>query len=208
MQGIIGKKVGMIQIFGKEGEFIPVTVIEAGPCPIVQIKTEEKEGYNALQLAFGQKRKSLFNKSLAGHFEKVKVEPKRVLNEFRMEKMDKQFKEGQEIKVNLFSVGEKVDISGISKGLGFQGGVRRHKFRGGPKTHGQSDRLRAPGSVGASSYPSRTYKGQRMAGKMGNERVTVSNLEVVGVDVEKNILMIKGAVPGKKNSILLIKKTK
>jgi len=208
MEGIIGKKVGMIQIFGKEGEFIPATVIEVGPCPIVQIKTAAKEGYNALQLAFGQKRKSLFNKPLTGHFEKVKVEPKRVLKEFRVEKIDTRLEIGQEIKVDLFSVGEKVDITGTSKGLGFQGVVRRHKFKGGPKTHGQSDRLRAPGSVGASSYPSRTFKGQKMAGRMGDERVTVSNLEVVGVDVEKNILMIKGAVPGKKNSILLIKKTK
>jgi len=208
MEGIIGRKVGMTQIFGKEGEFIPVTVIQADPCPIVQIKTKEKEGYDALQLAFGIKRKSLFNKPITGHFEKAKVEPKRVLKEFREDKFDKQFEIGQEIKVDLFSVGEKVDITGTSKGLGFQGVVRRHKFRGGPTTHGQSDRVRAPGSVGSSSYPSRTFKGQRMAGRMGNERVTVRNLEVVGVEAEKNILLVKGAVPGKKNSILLIKKLK
>jgi large subunit ribosomal protein L3 len=208
MEGIIGKKVGMTQIFGKGGEVIPVTVIQADPCPIVQIKTKEKEGYNALQLAFGYKRKSLFNKPISGHFEKAKVEPKRVLKEFRINESNKQFELSQEIKVDLFSVGEKVDITGISKGLGFQGVVRRHKFRGGPKTHGQSDRLRAPGSIGSSSYPSRTFKGQRMAGRMGNERVTVRNLEVVGVDAEKNILLVEGAVPGKKNSILLIKKLK
>jgi len=208
MEGIIGKKMGMTQIFGKEGEFISVTVIEAGPCPIVRTKTMGKEGYNALQLAFGQKRKSLFNKPLTGHFEKAKVEPKRVLKEFRVEKIDTRLEIGQEIKVDLFSVGEKVDITGTSKGLGFQGVVRRHKFKGGPKTHGQSDRLRAPGSVGASSFPSRTFKGQKMAGRMGDERVTVSNLEVVGVDVEKNTLVVRGAVPGKKNSILMIKKTK
>lgn len=208
MEGIIGRKAGMTQIFGKEGEFIPVTVIEAGPCPIVQVKTAGKEGYNALQLAFGQKRRTLLNKPTTGHFEKVKVEPKRFLREFRLAKLDKQLEPGKEIKVDLFAVGEKVDVTGISKGLGFQGVVRRHKFRGGPKTHGQSDRERAPGSVGASSYPSRTYKGQRMGGRMGGERVTVSNLEVVGVDLEKNILLIRGAVPGKKNAILLVKKTK
>lgn len=208
MEGVIGRKVGMTQFFDKEGEFIPVTVIEVTPCPIVQIKTAEKEGYNALQLSSGQKRKSLFNKPLSGHFEKAKVEPKRILKEFRLEKIDEKLELGKEIKADLFSAGERVDITGISKGLGFQGGVRRYKFSGGPKTHGQSDRLRAPGSVGASSYPSRTYKGQRMAGRMGNQRVTVSNLEVVEVDMEKNLLVIKGAVPGKKNSILLIKKSK
>jgi len=208
MEGIIGRKAGMTQIFGKEGEFIPVTVIEAGPCPIAQVKTVEKEGYLALQLAFGQKRKTLFNKPTTGHFEKAKIEPKRFLREFRVVKLDKQLEPGKEIKVDLFTVGEKVDVTGISKGLGFQGVVRRHKFRGGPKTHGQSDRERAPGSVGSSSYPSRTYKGQRMGGRMGGERVTVSNLEVVGVDLEKNILLIRGAVPGKKNAILLVKKTK
>jgi len=208
MEGIIGRKAGMTQIFGKEGEFIPVTVIEAGPCPIAQVKTAQKEGYNALQLAFGQKRKTLFNKPTVGHFEKTKIEPKRFLREFRLAKLDKQLEPGKEIKVDLFTVGEKVDVTGISKGLGFQGVVRRHKFRGGPKTHGQSDRLRAPGSIGSSSFPSRTYKGQRMAGRMGNERVTVLNLEVVGVDLEKNILLIRGAVPGKKNAILLVKKSK
>lgn len=208
MEGIIGRKAGMTQIFGKEGEFIPVTVIEAGPCPIAQVKTAQKEGYNALQLAFGQKRKTLFNKPSIGHFEKAKIEPKRFLREFRTDKPDKQLEPGKEIKVDLFTVGEKVDVTGISKGLGFQGVVRRHKFRGGPKTHGQSDRLRAPGSIGSSSYPSRTYKGQRMAGRMGNERVTVCNLEVVGVDLEKNMLLVRGAVPGKKNAILLVKKSK
>ncbi len=208
MQGIIGRKAGMTQIFGKEGEFIPVTVVEAGPCPVAQVKTAEKEGYNALQLAFGSKRKTLINKPTAGHFDKAKLEPRRFLREFRMEKGDKVTEQGTEVKVDLFIVGDKVDVTGVSKGLGFQGVVRRHKFRGGPKTHGQSDRLRAPGSVGSSSYPSRTYKGQRMGGRMGGARVTVSNLEVVGVDAEKNILLIRGAVPGKKNAILLVKKAK
>jgi len=205
MKGIIGKKIGMTRIFNQVGQVIPVTVIEAGPCPVVQVKTEDKEGYNAIQLGFGEKRKSLFVLPLLGHFNKAKVGPKRILREIRTDQVDK-FKVGQELKVDVFSVGEKVNVTGISKGLGFQGGVRKHKFHGGPKTHGQSDRLRAPGSIGSSSFPSRVFKGQRMAGRMGGERVTIRNLQVVGVDVEKNLLLLKGAVPGKRNSYLAIKK--
>jgi len=205
MKGIIGKKIGMTRIFNQVGQVIPVTVIEAGPCPVVQLKTEDKEGYNAIQLGFGEKRKSLFVLPLLGHFNKAKVGPKRILREIRTDQVDK-FNVGQELKVDVFSVGEKVNVTGISKGLGFQGGVRRHKFHGGPKTHGQSDRLRAPGSIGSSSFPSRVFKGQRMAGRMGGERVTIRNLQVVGVDVEKNLLLLKGAVPGKRNSYLAIKK--
>lgn len=205
MKGIIGKKIGMTRIFNQVGQVIPVTVIEAGPCPVVQVKTEDKEGYNAIQLGFGEKRKSLFVLPLLGHFNKAKVGPKRILREIRTDQVDK-FEVGQELKVDVFSVGEKVNVTGISKGLGFQGGVRRHKFHGGPKTHGQSDRLRAPGSIGSSSFPSRVFKGQRMAGRMGRERVTIRNLQVVGVDVEKNLLLLKGAVPGKRNSYLAIKK--
>jgi len=205
MKGIIGKKIGMTRIFNQVGQVIPVTVIEAGPCPVVQVKTKDKEGYNAIQLGFGEKRKSLFVLPLLGHFNKAKVGPKRILREIRTDQVDK-FKVGQELKVDVFSVGEKVNVTGISKGLGFQGGVRKHKFHGGPKTHGQSDRLRAPGSIGSSSFPSRVFKGQRMAGRMGGERVTIRNLQVVGVDVEKNLLLLKGAVPGKRNSYLAIKK--
>ena len=205
MKGIIGKKIGMTRIFNQVGQVIPVTVIEAGPCPVVQVKTEDKEGYNAIQLGFGEKRKSLFVLPLLGHFNKAKVGPKRILREIRTDQVDK-FKVGQELKVDVFSVGEKVNVTGISKGLGFQGGVRKHKFHGGPKTHGQSDRLRAPGSIGSSSFPSRVFKGQRMAGRMGGERVTIRNLQVVGVDVEKNLLLLRGAVPGKRNSYLAIKK--
>ncbi len=205
MKGIIGKKIGMTRIFNQVGQVIPVTVIEAGPCPVVQVKTEDKEGYNAIQLGFGEKRKSLFVLPLLGHFNKARVGPKRILREIRTDQVDK-FKVGQELKVDVFSVGEKVNVTGISKGLGFQGGVRKHKFHGGPKTHGQSDRLRAPGSIGSSSFPSRVFKGQRMAGRMGGERVTIRNLQVVGVDVEKNLLLLKGAVPGKRNSYLAIKK--
>jgi large subunit ribosomal protein L3 len=169
------------------------------------VKTKDREGYDAVQLGFGEKRKKLVTQPLMGHFAKAKLEPKRVLREMRTDRTDK-FEVGQELKVDLFTVGEKVSVTGISKGLGFQGGVRRHKFHGGPKSHGQSDRLRAPGSIGGSSYPSRVFKGQRMAGRMGGARFTVRNLEVVGVDSEKNLLLLKGAVPGKRNSYLAIKR--
>ncbi|MGB7062666.1 MAG: 50S ribosomal protein L3 [Candidatus Zixiibacteriota bacterium] len=206
MEGIVGKKIGMTRVFNQEGQAIAVTVIEAGPCPVVQVKTKEREGYDAIQLGFGEKRKKLFTQPLLGHFIRAKVEPKRILKEMRTENSDK-FKTGQELKVDLFSVGEKVSVTGISKGLGFQGVVRRYKFRGGPKTHGQSDRLRAPGSIGGSSYPSRVFKGQRMPGRMGGEKLTIKNLEVVGVDAEKNLLLLKGAVPGKRNSYLTIRKS-
>lgn len=205
MEGIIGKKIGMTRVFNQEGQVIPVTIIEAGPCPVVQVKTQDKEGYDAIQLGFGEKRKKLFTLPLLGHFERAKVEPKRILREIKAVQVEK-FKVGQELKVDVFAAGEKVNVTGVSKGLGFQGGVRRHKFHGGPKTHGQSDRPRAPGSIGSSSYPSRVFKGQRMAGRMGGERVTVRNLEVVGMDREKNLLLVKGAVPGKRNSYLIIRK--
>jgi large subunit ribosomal protein L3 len=205
MEGIIGKKIGMTRIFDQEGEAIPVTVIQAGPCPVIQVKTEDRDGYSAVQVGFGEKRKKLVTLPLLGHFDKAKVEPKRILKEIRTDAAE-EFKAGQELKVDIFSVGDKVRVTGLSKGLGFQGGVRRHKFRGGPKTHGQSDRLRAPGSIGSSSYPSRVYKGQRMPGRMGRDKVTIKNLEVVGVDSERDLLLLKGAVPGKKNSYLTIRK--
>jgi large subunit ribosomal protein L3 len=205
MDGIIGKKIGMTRVFNEEGQAIPVTVIEAGPCPVLQVKTNDKDGYNAIQIGFGEKRKKLTTLPLLGHFEKAKVEPKRILKEIRKERVEK-LKVGQELKVDMFSVGEKVIVTGVSKGLGFQGGVRRHKFHGGPKTHGQSDRLRAPGSIGGSSFPSRVFKGHRMAGRMGGERVTIKNLEVVAVDTEKSLLLLRGAVPGKRNSYLTIRK--
>ena len=205
MQGIIGKKIGMTRIFSQEGRAIPVTVIQAGPCVVVQVKTQQKEGYDAVQIGFEEKRKKLVSLPLLGHFEKAKVEPRRVLREVRTEQVDK-FKVGQEIKVDIFSAGEKVKVTGTSKGLGFQGGVRRHGFHGGPKTHGQSDRLRAPGSIGSSSYPSRVFKGQKMPGRMGGEKVTTKNLEVVQVDLERNLLLVKGAVPGKINSYLTVRK--
>jgi large subunit ribosomal protein L3 len=204
MQGIIGKKIGMTRVFNQEGYSIPVTVIQAGPCPVVQVKSRDKDGYSACQLGFGGKRKSLFNLPLAGHLARAKVEP-RMLKEMRIKEGEKA-EVGQEVRVDILSVGDRVCVTGVSKGLGFQGGVRRHKFRGGPKTHGQSDRLRAPGSIGGSSFPSRVFKGQRMAGRMGGKKVTVRNLIVAGVDVEKNLLLVNGAVPGKRNSYLTIKK--
>jgi large subunit ribosomal protein L3 len=205
MEGIVGRKIGMSRIFNENGQAIPVTVIEAGPCLVVQIKTVAQDGYESVQLGFGQKRKSLFTQPLLGHFAKAKLEPKRILKEVRAAKIEG-MTVGQEVKVDIFSVGEKVKVTGISKGLGFQGTMRRHNFRGGPKTHGQSDRMRAPGSVGSSSYPSRTFKGQRMSGRMGGDKITIRNLVVVGVDLEKNMLLLKGAVPGKQNSYLTIRK--
>jgi len=207
MEGIIGRKIGMTRIFNSEGEVVPATVIEAGPCYVVQVKTKDKDGYEAVQLGFGEKRKSLFNKPISGHFTKAKIDPKRFLKEMRSKDIEK-LKLGQKIKLNIFSVGEKVDVTGISKGLGFQGSVRRYGFKGGPKSHGQSDRERAPGSIGASSFPSRVWKGQKMAGRMGGEIVTIKNLEIVEVDEKRNLLVVKGAVPGKKNSFLTMRKSK
>ncbi len=205
VKGVIGKKVGMTRIFDQAGNSVPVTVIEAGPCPVVQLKSNSESGYSGAQLGFGEKRKTLYTKSILGHFAKAKQEPKRFLKEFRLAKIEG-ISVGQEVKVDIFKPGERVDVSGISKGLGFQGGVRRHHFAGGPKSHGQSDRLRAPGSVGASSFPSRTFKGQKMAGRMGGARVTVKNLKVIDIDPQKNLLVLEGAVPGKRNSLLTIHK--
>lgn len=205
--GIIGRKIGMTKIFDTNGDIVPVTVIEAGPCPIVQVITKEKNGYQAIQIGFGGKKKKLVPKAMLGHFEKAKVEPKRFLREVKAV-IDDKIQVGQEVKVDIFHPGEKVDIIGISKGHGFQGGVRRHHFAGGPKSHGQSDRLRAPGSIGGSSFPSHTWKGQKMAGRMGGEQVTTKNLQIVDVDLQKNLLLIKGAVPGKKNSLVTVKKIK
>ncbi len=204
MKELIGVKLGMTRIFGKDGEAIPVSVIEAGPCVVVAKRTKEKHGYSALQVSSGQKRANLFNKPEAGYFKKAGIEPRRFLKEIGF---DGEPEIGSELKVDIFKKGEKVDITGISKGLGFQGVMRRHNFGGGPITHGQSDRQRAPGSVGASSYPSRTYPGQRMAGRMGRDKVTVLNLEVAQIITEQNLLLVKGAVPGKKGTFLKIRKT-
>jgi len=204
VSGIIGKKVGMTRIFNASGENIPVTVVEAGPCYVTQIKTEDNDGYEAVQLGFVEKRESLLNKPQLGHLKKSgKVLS--TLKEFKnINTAD--LSVGDTIDVSSFNVGDKVAVTGRSIGKGFQGGVKRHGFSGGPKTHGQSDRHRAPGSIGASSDPSRVWKGMRMAGHMGDRNVTVSNLVVVSVDKEKNLLLLKGAVPGSRNGILRIVK--
>ena len=206
MSGIIGKKVGMTSIFDENGKNIPVTVILAGPNYVTQVRTKEVDGYDAVQLGFDDKKEKNTPKALKGHFEKAGVSPKKRVIEFQ--DFEKEVKLGDEITVaDVFQEGEFVDVSGISKGKGFQGVVKRHGFRGvGQATHGQHNRLRAPGSIGASSDPSRVFKGMRMAGQMGNEKVTVQNLKVMKVIPEKNLLIVKGSVPGHKNAYLIIKK--
>lgn len=206
MIGLIGRKVGMTRLFGRNGESIPVTAILAGPCYVVQIKTEEKEGYRAVQLGGLERRKKLVKKPQLGHFAKAGVDPKAKLVEFRVKNTDL-YRQGQELKVDIFQEGDRVTVTGTSKGKGFTGGVKRWGFAGGPKTHGQSDRHRAPGSIGGASWPSRVWKGMKMAGRMGTERVTVRNLEVVKVDLEQNILLVKGPVPGARNGHLLVQRT-
>ncbi len=206
MTGIIGKKIGMSSIFGADGEQIPVTVIQAGPCKVVSVRTKDKDGYEALQLGFGDKKEKNVSKPVAGQYKKNNLTPAAVLKEFSFPGAE--YKIGDEIKADLFKEGEKIKVKGKSIGKGFQGVMKRHGFGGvGGTTHGQSDRLRAPGSIGASSYPSRVFKGQRMAGRKGYENVTVSNLKVVKVILEENLILVKGAVPGSINSYVeLIKK--
>ncbi|MGB9597530.1 MAG: 50S ribosomal protein L3 [Candidatus Poribacteria bacterium] len=202
--GILGRKVGMTRFFTETGEVLPVTVIEAGPCPIVQVKTKENDKYSAIQIGFGQKRDKLVKKPERGHFKKGRVQPVRVLREIRTDGMDISKIENP-ITVKIFAPGELVDVTGISKGKGFAGVVKRWHFRGGDATHG-AETHRAPGSIGASSFPSRVVKGLRMGGRMGGDRVTVQNLTVVKVDPNRNLLLIKGSVPGPNNGILMIKK--
>ncbi len=206
MSGIIGKKIGMSSVFNSDGESVPVTVILAGPCKIVSIRTKEKDGYEAVQLSFGQRKEKNVSKPVLGQYKKSSITPGFVLKEFKFPSVS-EFKIGDEIKVDLFKEGEKIKVSARSKGKGFQGVMRRHGFGGvGGTTHGQSDRLRAPGSIGASSYPSRVFKGQRMAGRTGYENVTVSNLKVIKILPEENIILVKGAVPGSINSYVELNK--
>ncbi len=200
-KGLLGKKIGMTQIFKKTGEIVPVTVIEAGPCVVVQKKTTETDGYNAIQLGFGEKREALVNKPLKGHYAKVEQKPLRYLREVRIDNAD-DYQVGQEIKADLFDAGEHVDVVGTSKGKGFAGGIKRHGFQRGPMAHG-SKYHRRPGSLGAKG-PARVFKGRRLPGRTGGERVTVQNLEVVRVDVERNILLVRGAIPGPKGSLIMI----
>jgi large subunit ribosomal protein L3 len=202
IQGYLGKKIGMSQVFDEAGRVIPVTVIEAGPCTVTQIKTKATDGYEAVQLGFGEVRRR--NKPLSGHLKASRLS--RYLREVKADDVT-QFQVGQRIGVDIFEPGERVDVIGRSKGQGFAGGVKRHGFAGGPRTHGQSDRTRAPGSIGAGTFPGRVIKGMKMAGHMGDCRVTVKNLEVVRVDAERNILLLKGGVPGAPNGLLLVRKT-
>jgi large subunit ribosomal protein L3 len=204
MKGILGKKVGMTQIVDEKGITIPVTVIEAGPCYVTQKKTREKDGYDAIQLGFGELREKSLNKPKAGHLKKSGSPPLQYLRELQVSDPEN-YEEGQKIDASIFAAGDVVDVIGTSKGKGFAGVVKRHGFRGGPKTHGQSDRWRASGSIGAGSTPGRVFKGTRMAGRMGNERVTVQNLKVALVDMERNLIAVKGAVPGSKNGLVLIR---
>jgi len=205
MSGLIGRKIGMTSIFDENGKNIPCTVIETGPCTVTQVRTEEVDGYNALQLGFDDKAEKHVTKAAAGHFKKAGVSAKRKVVEFRDFEGD--YKLGDTIGVDLFVEGEFVDIAANSKGKGFQGVVKRHGFAGvGQATHGQHNRLRAPGSIGAASYPARVFKGMKMAGRMGGDTVKVQNLRVLKIDTDKNLLIIKGSIPGAKNSTVIIEK--
>lgn len=205
MSGIIGKKVGMTSIFSANGKYIPCTVIEAGPCVVTQVKTLEKDGYASVQLGFEEKKEKHTSSAMQGHFKKASTTPKRKVVEFKHFETEKTL--GEVINVELFAEGDFVDVVGTSKGKGFQGVVKRHGFGGvGGSTHGQHDRQRAPGSLGASSWPSRVFKGMRMAGRTGGNRVKVQNLEVVKVIAEKNLLIVKGSIAGAKGSYVTIEK--
>lgn len=205
MAGLLGKKIGMTRIFDNNGNVVPVTVVEAGPCYVTQIKTKENDGYESVQLGYNQKKEKNITKSVLGHLKKNNVPAVRKLKEFTFFE-GKEVKPGDTVTVDIFAPGEFVKVKGLSKGRGFMGVVKRHGFRGGPKTHGQSDRLRAPGSLGQSSDPSRVYKGLKMGGQMGNKKVTVPELQIIKIDVDNNLLYIKGAVPGARNNYLEIHK--
>ena len=205
MSGLIGRKIGMTSLFDENGKNIPCTVIEAGPCVVTQVRTEEVDGYSALQIGFDDKKAKSSNKALDGHFKKAGTVAKKKVIEFQG--FDEEYKLGDQLNVEVFTEGEFVDVSATSKGKGFQGVVKRHGFAGvGQATHGQHNRLRAPGSIGAASYPARVFKGMRMAGRMGGKKVTVQNLRVLKVVSEKNLLVVKGAVPGHKNAYVIIQK--
>ena len=202
VQGLLGRKVGMTQIFADDGRVVPVTVIEAGPCYVTQLRTRERDGYEAVQIGYGAARR--LNGPEKGHLDKAKAPAVRHLRELRADGLEG-FEIGQKLDASLFKVGDLVDVVGTSKGKGFAGVVKRHHFRGGPRTHGQSDRHRAPGSSGSTTTPGRVLKGTRRAGQMGNARITVQNLQVVESDGERNLLLLRGAVPGARNGLLLIK---
>ena len=204
MPGLIGKKIGMTSIFSEEGKNIPCTILEVGPCKVTQVKTEEIDGYSAIQLGFADQKESRVSKAALGHFKKADSTPLKKLIEFPA---DTDVALGDVVNVDVFEEGDFVTVTGTSKGKGFQGVVKRHNFRGvGDATHGQHNRLRAPGSIGAASYPARVFKGMRMAGQMGNERIKVENLQVLRVLADKNMIVVKGAVPGANNSYIIIEK--
>jgi len=205
MPGLIGKKVGMTSLYGADGKNIPCTVIEAGPCVVTQVRTAEKDGYEAVQIAFDEKKEKNETKAMIGHFKKAKTTPKRMLVE--LSNFDNEVKLGDTVTVDIFEEDSWVDVVGTSKGKGFQGVVKRYNFKGvNDATHGQHNRLRAPGSLGASSYPSRVFKGMRMAGRTGGNRVKMLNLRVLKVMPEKNVILVKGSVPGAKGSYLILEK--
>ncbi len=205
MSGLLGKKIGMTSIFDKDGKNVPCTVIQAGPCIVTQVRRKETDGYEAIQLAFEEKKEKHTTKAMAGHFAKAKTTPKRYIAEFTRFEEKKHF--GDVLTVEVFQEGEFVDVVGTSKGKGFQGVVKRYNFRGvNDATHGQHNRMRAPGSIGASSYPSRVFKGMRMAGRMGGDRVKMINLKVMKIIPEKNVIVVKGAVPGPSNSLVIIER--
>ena len=201
LRGFLGKKIGMSQIFRDNGESVPVTVIQAGPCAVTQIKSKETDGYNAVQLGFGATKN--LNKPERGHLKNS--DPVKHLREVKADNLQ-DYSIGQQISVDIFDVGEKIDIIGTTKGKGFAGTMKRHGFGGGPRTHGQSDRGRAPGSIGGGTTPGKVYKGLKMSGHMGNERVTVKNLEIVKIDQDRNLLVVKGGVPGAPNGLLVIRR--
>ncbi|EHM09739.1 50S ribosomal protein L3, bacterial [Thermanaerovibrio velox DSM 12556] len=203
--GILGRKVGMTQVFDAEGKAVPVTVVEAGPCQVVEVRTMEKNGYSAVQLGFGEANPRKLSKPMKGYFAKNGVEPKRWLREFRVDE-GHGYEKGQEVRADLFSEGEVVDVIGVSKGKGYAGVMKRFNFGGGPASHGSSKFHRQPGSSGANSYPGHIFKGKTMPGRMGGERVTVKNLRVFAVDVENNLILLRGAIPGAKDGLVLIRK--
>lgn len=207
MKGLIGKKVGMTQLFDEDGNVVPVTLIEAGPCYVTQIRKPKKEGYSAVQLGFGEAKPKRLTGGQLGHLKRNDLPPLRYLREFRLKKAE-DLKEGDQLTVEVFTVGDRVDVIGISKGKGFAGGIKRHGFNAQPRTHGQSDRHRAPGSQGATSTPGRVFKGSRGPGHMGSERVSAQNLRVEMIDAERNLLGVRGSVPGSRGGIVTIKEAR
>ncbi|HOZ47667.1 MAG TPA: 50S ribosomal protein L3 [Candidatus Hydrogenedentes bacterium] len=205
VKGMLGKKLGMTRIFAEDGCWIEVTLLEAGPCTVVQRKTRETDGYDAVQIGFGDVKEGRCTKPLRGHFARAGLSPKRYLREFRVAD-DSELKPGDEVRVDIFRVGDHVDVSGTSKGKGFAGVIKRHKFQGGPGTHG-SNFHRAPGSIGQSADPSKVIKGKRLPGRMGNQRITTQNLEVVKVDADKNLIVVRGCVPGANGGMVVVRES-